>query len=224
MPSIKILAIDTATEACSAALSVHGEQTECYEIAPRRHAELILGMVDQLLSSAGLQVADLDALAFGCGPGAFTGVRISAGVIQGLAFAAKLPVVPISTLATLAQGATGEYADIISAIDARMHEIYWGMYHTGPDGLVLPVRADALSRPDQIEIPAGTNWYGAGSGWESYADILRERLGDCLAGYSGDRFPRAADMIPLAIRDFRLGKSVPADQALPVYLRDKVTS
>ncbi|HLB30984.1 MAG TPA: tRNA (adenosine(37)-N6)-threonylcarbamoyltransferase complex dimerization subunit type 1 TsaB [Gammaproteobacteria bacterium] len=224
MPHINILALDTATEACSAALSVNGLVTEIHEIAPRRHAELILGMVDKLLADAGLRLGDLAAIAFGCGPGAFTGLRVAAGVTQGLAFGANLPVVPISTLATLAQGAAATQTQIISAIDARMREIYWGMYRAGPDGLVLPVMPDALTPPGQIALPPSGRWYGVGTGWQTYGDILSERLGDSLAGYTGERYPLAADMIPLALRDLKLGKTVPADQALPVYLRDKVTS
>lgn len=218
-----ILALDTATEACSAALSMNGVVTEVHEIAPRRHAELILGMIDTLLADAGLKLGDLAAIAFCCGPGAFTGLRVAAGVTQGLAFGANLPVVPISTLATLAQGAAATQPHIISAIDARMHEIYWGVYQVGPDGLVLPVRPDALTPPDQIAKPPSGRWYGVGTGWQTYGDILSKRLGDCLAGYAGERYPRAADMIPLALRDYGLGKAVPAEQALPVYLRDKVT-
>ncbi len=224
MNSLNLLALDTATEACSAALSLNGVVTELYEIAPRRHAELILGMVDTLLANAGLRLGDLAAIAFGCGPGAFTGLRVAAGVTQGLAFGANLPVVPISTLATLAQGAVMTHSHIISAIDARMREIYWGMYQAGPDGLVLPVVPDALSPPGQIDLPPAGRWYGVGTGWQTYGDILSERLGDYLAGYAGERYPRAADMIPLALRDLEQGKGVPADRALPVYLRDKVTS
>jgi tRNA threonylcarbamoyladenosine biosynthesis protein TsaB len=125
---LKILALDTATEACSAAIIVDSEISEKSLIAPRRHADLILSMIDELLSDSGVALSELDAIAFGRGPGAFTGIRIAAGIVQGLAYGADLPVIPISTLAALAQG-TNENSDfIISAIDARMSEIYTAIY------------------------------------------------------------------------------------------------
>ena len=221
---LKLLAIDTSTEACSAALGIDGEVRFRYEFAPRRHAELILPMVDQLLAEAQLQLGQLDALAFGRGPGAFTGVRIATGVIQGLALAADLAVVPVSTLAALAQGAASDASRIISAIDARMGEIYWGCYLVSADGMVDPVGSEQISAPDTLTAPEGDVWYGVGSGWHSYHETLCQRLGAHQIGYDGERYPHARDIIPLATREYGLGKSVAAEAALPVYLRNKVTS
>ena len=143
---MKILALDTATEACSAALlSGDGSVYERHDIAPRRHAELILPMVDGILTEAGLGLNDLDAIAFGRGPGAFTGVRIAAGVTQGLALGAGLPVIPVSSLAALAQPALGKAAIVLPAIDARMGEVYWAAYESDQDGLVTALAGEQVA-------------------------------------------------------------------------------
>lgn len=219
---MKLLAIDTATEACSAALLFDRETTGRYEFAPRRHAELILGMVDDLLAEAGIKLSQLDCLAFGRGPGAFTGVRIAAGVIQGLAFAADLAVVPVSTLAVLAQGASGRSEYLFSAIDARMAEIYWGLFRV-ENNLVRPVTEEAVDKPALVSVPADRAWYGVGSGWKSYQEILLKVAGGHLRGHDGDAYPDARDAIPLAVAEFKSGRALPAEQALPVYLRNQVT-
>jgi len=220
---LKLLAIDTATEACSAAL-LHGEDlVEEFEIAPRRHAELILPMVDRLLAQAALQLADLDALAFGRGPGAFTGVRIAAGVAQGLAFAADLPVVPVSTLAALAAGDDSGAARLLCAIDARMGEIYWCPFAVVAAGTPVPAGPERVSAPGVVSVPGSGDCRGLGSGWGRYPKILRERLGDEYAGHDGDCYPRARHIARLARREYAAGRTVPAEQAVPVYLRDQVT-
>lgn len=220
---MKLLAIDTATEACSAALYIDGNISDRYKIASRKHAELILTMVDQLLAKAEIKLQVLDALVFGCGPGAFTGVRIATGVIQGLAFASDLPVIPVSTLATLAQGAVAESDFIISAIDARMSEIYWGLFEVNENKLVQHINKESVSKPDQISVPVSTSWYGVGSGWTTYQEILCRKISHNLEGFCDDRYPHAKDMIPLAIREFELNRTVSAENALPVYLRNNVT-
>ena len=220
---MKLLAIETCTEACSAAICAGDAILERYEFAPQRHAELILPMVEDLLAEAGFALGALDALAFGRGPGAFTGVRICTGVAQGLAFGADLPVIPISTLAALAQGAAGDHARIASAIDARMGEVYWGLFRVDADGLVEPEGEELVARPDAVSLPANEDWYGAGSGWGTHAALLSERMGERLIACDGDRFPHARDVLRLAMRALRLGQVVPAEQALPVYLRDRVT-
>jgi tRNA threonylcarbamoyladenosine biosynthesis protein TsaB len=221
---MKLLVIDTSTEACSAALSVNGELAECYEVVPRRHAELILRMVDKLLADAGISLNDLDVLGFGRGPGAFTGIRIAAGVIQGLAYATDLPVVPVSTLAALAQGSQHHTGNICSAIDARMGEIYWGLYQHNADNLVEPIQPESVSSPEKVVVPKGHRWYGMGSGWLTYTAVLEQKLGGQLIGFTGDCYPRAADMVPLVIHKFNHGKTVTPEQALPVYLRNHVVS
>ena len=220
---MKILAIDTATEACSAAV-LHGESLlERYALAPRRHAELILPMVDALLAESGLKLTDLDALAFGRGPGAFTGVRIATGVIQGLAYGAGLPVLPVSTLAALAQGGAGRAGYVISAIDARMGEIYWCAYRTDDQGLAVPLTDETVSTPEKLDVPGEHVYFGTGTGWKSYRRELTELLGDKCTGYDGEAYPRAGNILKLAVRDYRERRAVPAEQALPVYLRNRVT-
>lgn len=219
---MKLLAIETSTEACSAALAVDAVVRERFEIAPRRHAELILPMVDGLLKDAGLRLADLDAIAFGRGPGAFTGVRIAAGVIQGLAFGADRPVIPVSTLAALAQGAASDANSIAAAIDARMGEVYWGVFTVGADGLVAAAGAERVCKADSVEVPKTTEWFGVGTGWATHGGILAGKLGDRLKGFAGDRFPHAQEVLKLAVRDLKTGKTVTAAEALPVYLRHPV--
>ena len=220
---MKLLAIDTSTEACSAALSVNGEVSSCYELAPRRHAELILPMIDKLLSEAELTIKHLDGLGFGCGPGAFTGVRIATGVIQGLAISADLPVAPISSLATLAQGATDKAECLFTAIDARMNEIYYAIYKVGQDGIVDLNQQENVVNPINLNINIDTICYGIGSGWNTYNEVLAGLLGDQLIGFDGERYPSAVDTIILTEQAFKNNRVVSADQALPVYLRDKVT-
>jgi len=180
-------------------------------------------MVDQLLAEGQTSLSGLDALAFGRGPGSFTGVRIAAGVIQGLAFAADLPVVAVSSLAVLAQGAINDAHVLLSAFDARMEEIYWGLYRVTKENVVIPLKAEQVSKPDAISIPADIRCFGVGSGWGRYAEVLRHKLGECLTGFDGNRYPLAVDMVPLALRDFEAGLAVCAEHALPVYLRNEVT-
>jgi tRNA threonylcarbamoyladenosine biosynthesis protein TsaB len=220
---LKLLAIDTATEACSAALYVEGDILEKYTVAPRKQDELILPMVDALLAEAELKLTSLDGLAFGRGPGAFTGVRIATGVIQGLAFASELPVVPVSTLAAMAQGAISERKTIISAIDARMGEIYWALFSIGDDGIVSALSDEQVSKPDLLNIEMKTDCFGVGTGWASYEEILSAKIGDKLKGFDANRFPRASDILTIAIKEFESGNHVNAAAALPIYLRYKVT-
>ncbi len=222
---MKLLALDTATEAVSAALWIEGAIRAQYAVAPREQARRILPMIDTLLAEAGLRPLDLDALAFGRGPGSFTGVRIAAGVVQGMAFAADLPVVPVSTLAALAQAALDadtQVEGVLATIDARMNEVYHAAYARGADGLALLQGEEGVCPAERIAVPATGRWLAAGTGWDSYGETLAARLGDRLAGDSGVRYPAAADMLPLAVRDFEAGVRLPPEQAVPVYLRDKV--
>jgi len=221
--SLKILAIDTSEDACSAALLVDGGVTERFEVAPRRHSELILPMMDGLLGEGGLTLAGLDALAFACGPGAFTGVRIAASVIQGVAFGADLPVVPVSTLRALAQGAQRELAAdrVLSALDARMGEVYWGGFEADAAGIMRPVMQETVCAPGSVPVPPGDGWRGFGSGWASYRAALAERCGASVPCV-GEAMVHARDVATLAAALFREGAAVAAEQALPVYLRDQV--
>lgn len=217
---MNILALETATEACSAALLMGDEVLERYQVSPRGHSQLILPMVDELLAEAGITMGQVEAIAFGRGPGAFTGLRIAVGVTQGIAFAADLPVIPVSTLAALAQGC--EQDRVLAAIDARMDEVYWGMYQRNPDGFMAVEGKEQVLPPDRVPVPEGDHWYGAGSGWESYRDVLAKQCGSQLSGTDGLRLPRARDVARLGEAYFRAGEAVSAEQAVPVYLRDQV--
>ncbi|MCW8825848.1 MAG: tRNA (adenosine(37)-N6)-threonylcarbamoyltransferase complex dimerization subunit type 1 TsaB [Gammaproteobacteria bacterium] len=221
---MKLIAVETASEACSAALLLDGEVIERFEIAPRQHTQLILPMVDLLLADAGLKLSDLDGLAFSRGPGAFTGVRIATGVIQGLAFAADLPVVPVSTLAAMAkrQYRQGGQQHILTAIDARMGEIYWAGYHFSDSGEMSESVAEQVVPSDNAQLPESESWFGVGSGWQSDGETLIERLGDLLNGYDATLLPHAADIALLASPVIERGEGVSAANALPIYLRDQV--
>lgn len=219
---MKLLALDTATEACSAALIIDGEIEQQYELAPRAHTQLILGMAQQLLQSAGMTISELDALAFGRGPGSFTGVRIATGVVQGMAYAADLPVVPVSTLASIAWSVHEEQgaSHILSGIDARMGGVYWGAYEVKQTQLVLH-GAEQVCAPAQVPVPEG-RWVGAGSAWKGHREALLQRLGDRVTQCFEAYYPRAASIARLAVKDFDQGLAVDAAHAIPVYLRDDV--
>ncbi len=216
---MKLLALDTSTDACSAALWLDGEIAERFALG-REHAGRILPMIEELLAEAGLALASLDAIAFGRGPGSFTGLRIAAGVVQGLAFGADRPVVPVSSLAALAQGV--DAPRVLAAFDARMHQVYWGAYARGADGLTALVGVECVVAPDQVPLPDGAGWTGAGTGWDAYAAMLAARLGARVAGRRSGCHPRARDVAALAASAYRAGRAVPAEQAIPVYLRDEV--
>ena len=218
---MNLLAIDTSTEACSAALHIEGTTRSRYEFAPRRHAELILPMVDQLLAEAQIKLSALDAIAFGRGPGAFTGVRIATGIAQGLAFSANLPLIPVSTLAMLAQSVNDKNGQIAAVMDARMGEVYYGLYKSG--AVVELIEAECVISPDKIIAGNLTRCFGVGSGWANYADILRNVFREHLEGYNADCCPHARDMIPLALQAFRNGDLKAPEDAAPVYLRNNVT-
>ncbi len=222
---MNMLAIDTATEACSAALSVDGQTTQQYRIAPREHSHIILPMIEQLLNDAGISVSDIDALAFARGPGSFMGVRIAAGVVQGIGFAHDIPVVPVSTLAAIAQRALSENgaSRVLAALDARMHEVYWGAYQADDNGIMRLLGEEQVVPPQQVPLPDGTDWVGAGSGWSGYAEVLCERLGSgTVSQQLEDCYPSAQAILELAIPEYAAGNHVPAAQAVPVYLRDNV--
>ena len=223
---LKLLAIETSAEGCSAALYLDGVISERFDKAPRGHSDLILGMMGELLEEAGLKLADLDALAFGRGPGSFTGVRIAAGVIQGTAFGANLPVVPVSTLAALAQQAfrkTGR-KKLLPAFDARMQEVYWAAYEVNPGGLVEPRMDEQVVAPDAVQLPEGDGWLGVGNGWASYDEQLKQRLGDQLDSSIPELLCRAYDIALLGAVSYQAGQWVTAEEALPVYLRDQVAN
>jgi tRNA threonylcarbamoyladenosine biosynthesis protein TsaB len=218
-----LLALDTATEACSVALLHDDRVLSHYEVAPRLHAQRLLPMIQQLLSDAGIAASALDAIAFGRGPGAFTGVRIAIGVVQGLAFALDRPVLPVSNLAVLAQRSLREHGarQVVAAIDARMDEVYWGCYQAEAGEMRL-LGQEAVLPPEQAEAPRGYSgeWFGAGTGWGTFA----ERIALKPSGTDGSMLPHAEDLLSLARFAWTRGEALPADQAQPVYLRDQVAT
>ena len=223
---MKLLAIDSATEACSAALWLDGEIISRFELAPRRHTELLLPMVDAVLVEAGLKLKQLDALAFGRGPGSFTGVRIATASVQGLAWAANLPVVPVSTLAAIAQGEmdASDADSVACAIDARMGEIYWACHIRNAEGLAERVGDEVVVPPGEVAPNPGEGpWHAAGTGWGVYEEVLLQRLGSIPVGIDATRLPHSREIATLAVYAFNRGLAVSPAEALPVYLRNKVT-
>jgi tRNA threonylcarbamoyladenosine biosynthesis protein TsaB len=216
----RILSVDTSTQACSVALSINGQIQERYEVKPQQHTQLVLAMIEDLLAEAELKLAQLDALAFGCGPGSFTGLRIVAGVVQGIAFAADLPVIPISTLQALAQTAyrIRGWTHVITALDARMHELYWAGFQLNGENLMQTVLAEQLCHIADLPLLADDNWYGVGDGWLALANSQIMGLVEIDAAI----LPHAQDIAVLGAVAFRQGKMVNAEQALPVYLRDNM--
>jgi tRNA threonylcarbamoyladenosine biosynthesis protein TsaB len=219
---MNLLAIETATEACSVAL-VHGDMViERSEIAPRRHAERVLPMADELLAEAGLGRHALDGIAVGRGPGAFTGVRLAVSLAQGMALALDRPVVTVSSLAALALEAPEDDAAVLAVIDARMGEIYAACYRRDEAGGLAALDDERVCTADALALPAAAAWRVVGSGWTTYADTLRERLTGTLRSAEGDHYPQARHVAELAAREFRAGRAQSPEHALPVYLRDKV--
>jgi len=221
---MRLLALDTATEACSVALSYDGMTAQRWLEAPREHGERLLGLVDEVLAEAGIEPGDLDGLAFGCGPGAFTGVRMGTGVIQGIAYALDRPVVRVSTLAALAQGGYRRHGARrwLPAIDARMGEVYWGAYTIDGDGVAVATGEACVAEPAAVPVPTGSGWHARGTGWATYGTILAARVAGALAVDHGHALPAAVDMLPLARRAWARGDVVAAAEAVPVYLRDRV--
>lgn len=218
---MKILALDTSTEACTVAVWVDGAVWERFERL-REHSQRILLLAQEVLAESGLPLAQLDAIAFGRGPGSFTGLRIGAGVAQGLALGAELSIVPVSSLAVLAQGEEAE--KVLAAFDARMRQVYFGAYVRDDDGLVRLAGEELVLAPGEVPLPEGEGWIGAGSGWDQYHATLLERFGRRVAEWRSGRFPRARNVARLAARDMLEGKTVPPEQAVPVYLRDGVAA
>ncbi|HHJ80499.1 MAG TPA: tRNA (adenosine(37)-N6)-threonylcarbamoyltransferase complex dimerization subunit type 1 TsaB [Candidatus Tenderia electrophaga] len=222
---MNILAIETSTQACSAALLCNGEIRQRYQVAPRGHGDLILPMVDELMSEAGLSPAQLGAVAFGRGPGAFTGVRIATSVAQGIAFAADLPVVPVSSLAALAQAGFRHkgYQAMLCAVDARMDEVYWGAYQI-EQGVVSLLSDECVCRPELVPaLPeVDVQWHGMGNGWDVYADSLTDRFSLPTVADDVAWLARAEEVAVLAQHALERGETVSAEQAMPVYLRDNV--
>ena len=224
---MKILAIDTATEACSVALlsddPVEGiKLEEIFEIIPRQHTERILPMVDAVLEKADVSLSQLDALAFNCGPGSFTGVRVGTSVAQGLAFSVDLPVIPVSSLAALAQLAyrEGQHKKVLSSIDARMKEMYWACYQEN-NGLMTLLGEERVNKVGDIDVEG--NWHCQGSGWDTFQTELNESKSVSITSSSLACFPHAQDIAVLAADFYKKEMTVKAEEAIPSYVRNEVT-
>lgn len=223
---MKLLALDTATEACSVALLAPERRSSRYEELGRGHSEHILAMVEAVLRDVRLELTELDAIAFGRGPGSFTGVRLAASVAQGLAFGAGVGVIPISNLRALAQGVLDRTsaASVLVCADARMSEVYAGGYRRGAGGLAQPCGLEEqVCAPDAVELPPELAHpvQGAGRGFQAYPQ-LSERLGGALAAVQDTVLPRADDIARLALAELAAGRVLDPEQAVPTYLRDQV--
>ena len=212
-----ILALDATTDLCSVAWTDGARWVERAERAGQRHSALLLAMVDAVLREAGLGLRDMDEIAFGAGPGSFTGLRIACGVAQGLALGAQLPVRAVSSLMALAQAS--DASAVIAALDARMNEVYWAAYRRGTDGSQWQAISEPIvARPGAVSAPDGGKWVGVGNGFAAYP-VLRERL-DTL-----ERIEEQVAVTARAIAELALaghGALGPADEASPHYVRDKV--
>lgn len=232
MKNVTLLALDTATEACSVALLRGGEKTHLAQFAQREHTKHILPMVDEILAQAGITLHQVDALVFGRGPGSFTGVRIGAGIAQGLAFGAALPVIPVSNLAAMAQAAYVQYQaeNVLTAIDARMNEVYFAQWQAqkvrsdfGEFLDWLPMIAEQVCSPsnviEQVAQQHHQNAVLAGTGWAAYPELNEANLGKATE----ITLPSALYMLDLALPKWFAGETISPLEIEPIYLRNEVT-
>lgn len=222
---MRILAIDTATEACSVALWDNGTLFAHFEECPREHTQRILPLVKEILHQGNSTLTELDALAFGRGPGSFTGVRIGIGIAQGLALGADLPMIGVSTLATMAQGAwrmTGA-TRVLAAIDARMGEVYWAEYTRDEQGVWHGEETESVLKPDAVAErlkQLSGEWATVGTGWPAWPEMAKDSGLTLTDGQV--LLPHAEDMLPIACQLLEAGKTVAVEHAEPVYLRNEV--
>jgi tRNA threonylcarbamoyladenosine biosynthesis protein TsaB len=214
-----ILALETSTEYCSVALWHNGVVLDRCELAGQKHSEILIDMLDEVLREAGVTLAQLDGIAFGAGPGSFTGVRIACGAAQGLALGADLPVIGVCTLQALAQ--SSGHDKVITALDARMGELYLAAYEKQA-GAWVTVCEPAMCLPQAAPEVGGEGWFGTGSGFAVCGAALSEHYTDQLSGSDAQAVPQASAIAQLAAVMFAAGLGVDAAQAMPFYLRDKV--
>ena len=216
---MNILAFDTSTEYLSLAL-LKGSETFNYDCnAGQTHSQIILPQIQALLDSAELQLSDLQGIAFGAGPGSFTGVRIAAGVAQGLGFGANLPVVSACTLLALAEASSAD--KVIACLDARMGEVYHAAYEKIDDTWRCIIEP-GLYKPDAVPAIEGAGWVGAGSGWQTYAEQLSAVYAEQLQSTQPHQLPSSAAILKLALPIFAKGEAKPASEAMPIYIRNRV--
>lgn len=221
----KLLAIETSTEACSVAISIDGAVHEKFELAPRLHAERVLPMVSALLAERDIELSSLDAVAFGRGPGSFTSLRIGIGVVQGLAWGAGLPVIPVSSLAAVAQSAFEQAMDpdisqVFVALDARMQEVFTAIYERGENGLVSLISDEKVCSASDLLMPQASRVCAAGNGFSVYPELVR--MGAEMAVCQTQCWPHASAVCRLAEVWLETRQAMPAALAQPVYIRDNV--
>ena len=218
-PNVNLLALDTSTEYLSLAL-LKGDKTFTFDLnAGQTHSQIILPQLQALLNEADLQLNALQGIAFGAGPGSFTGVRIAAGVAQGLGFGANLPVVSICTLLALAEASGAE--KVIACLDARMGEVYHAVY-AKVDGEWQTIIEPGLYKPEAVPALDGGDWTGAGSGWQTYAAQLGGAYAGQLQNVQAQLLPSASAILSLAQPVFARGEAKPASEAMPIYIRNRV--
>lgn len=216
---MKLLALDTSTEFLSLALQLGDRVWTQHQLAGATASQLILPQIQALLASANITLHDLDGIAFGAGPGAFTGVRIACGVAQGLAFGAHLPVVGVNTLLALAQ-ASGQHK-VIACLDARMGEIYHAVFEFA-EGDWQEISLTTVCKPQLAPVLTGNDWVGVGSGWAAYGEVLSTVYAQNIAHVLPDMTPTASAILNLALPTFIAGNAQPASAVAPIYVRNRV--
>lgn len=221
---MNLLAIECSTEVLSVAVFASGELSERVEDSGARHGDRLLPLIDAVLADARIEKLELQAVAFGCGPGAFTGVRMAVAAAQGIAYGLGIPALPVSSLAALAQEGfeRGAVAPILALADARMGEVYAGFFDVDAEGVVEAIGDECLVAPSALALPGDNIWCAVGPGYRVHAAVLRERFGYRLDAIERSAYPQASAVARLGARALRAGQGVPAHLALPVYLRDKV--
>jgi tRNA threonylcarbamoyladenosine biosynthesis protein TsaB len=217
----QLLAIETSSEVCSVALSVNGETRVRHQHAPLRHAELLLPSIRSLLEEAGIGLSELDGIAFGRGPGSFTSLRIGIGVVQGLAWGADLPVIPLSSLASVACQVSDPAARIILvAMDARMSEVFHGSFQLDSNGVLKTRSSERVEAPEKVRFEAPENTIGVGNGFERYVEL--EQAAGSLYAMQAELLPSATALLGLAGQWLLENEPLPASEAQPVYVRNQV--
>ncbi len=221
---MNLLAIDTATEACSLAIALDDRVLSRHVVAGRDQTAVLLPLLHELLAEAGLGVPQLDAIACGVGPGSFAGVRIGVGFVKGLAFVRDVPIVPVMSLACIAQGALRRNGAtrVLSCIDARMGEVYAAVYEKTGDGRIHAIVEPRVCKPDALDATIASPWIAAGTGWGTYRDVLLARIGTSPAAEEPSALPEAVDAITLARAALARRESVSVASLEPIYLRNDV--
>ena len=217
---MNLLTFDTSTEACAVGLLADGVRLGRFELTPRRHTDCVLPWCDELLAQAGLAKSGLQAIAVGVGPGAFTGVRLAVSLAQGMALALGIPLVPVSTLAVIAQ-AQDHDGPIAVVMDARMGECYAGFYQKR-DGIAVALVPERLLAPENLALPSDGDWIGAGSGFNAYAEHLPDAFSTALRRIDADALPQPEALLQLGEYGLCAGLAVAPERVEPAYLRDKV--